>query len=105
MDEYVNPKTALCILQHFSDKQNANQHFLNGIETAKEVLESMPREEVRPVVHGRWQRYREGIGFGFEEYGYFCTHCKIRVPDEHFKFPPEFCPHCGAIMDLKDKQT
>ena len=97
MPTYVKLELALYLLSHFCDKQNGNPHFLNGIKTAKDVLKNMPKEEVRPVIHASWKVHDEHT-FGFTDRYYVCTNCGLRVPEEKFTFPKEFCPHCNAQM-------
>ena len=36
-------------LGHFNDRVNGNQHFLNGIETAKEITENAPTIDAMTV--------------------------------------------------------
>lgn len=36
------------------DKEHANKHFINGIESVLEYAENLPAADVAPVVHGRW---------------------------------------------------
>lgn len=37
------------------DRENGNEHFINGIETVLEYAENLPAADVAPVVHGRWE--------------------------------------------------
>lgn len=36
------------------DKDHANEHFINGIETVMEYVENLPAADVASVAHGRW---------------------------------------------------
>lgn len=36
------------------DRENGNEHFINGIETVLEYAENLPAADVAPVVHARW---------------------------------------------------
>ena len=56
----------------------------------EEFIDDMPTLDVVPVVHGRWIHCDNG--------GYYCSNCDRRVA---FRFDNSYCPHCGAIMDLK----
>jgi hypothetical protein len=49
------------------DKENANEHFIYGLETYKEWLKSLPIANVAEVKHAHWAN---GI----------CTNCGIEKP-------------------------
>ena len=77
------------------DRENGNEHFINGIETVLEYAENLPAADVAPVVHGRW------IYKG--EYA-VCTECGGRSGTQYDGVEPiplmtQFCPNCGAKMD------
>lgn len=74
---------------------------------AKEILDSVdtdlcyiPAIDIQPVKSGRWE-YSE------KEYGecawYFCSFCDESAEQLYNDEPllSEFCPHCGARMDLE----
>ena len=74
------------------DIEHANPHFLNGIETAMEYAETLPSEDVAPVVHGQWEWSHFGCGHAA---AYRCTACnKTTEGNWH-----NYCPNCGAKMD------
>ena len=80
------------------DRENGNEHFINGIETVLEYAENLPAADVAPVVHGRW------IYKG--EYA-VCTECGGRSGTQYDGVEPiplmtQFCPNCGAKMDGVD---
>ena len=77
------------------DRENGNEHFINGIETVLEYAENLPAADVAPVVHGRW------IYKG--EYA-VCTECGGRSGTQYDGVEPiplmtQFCPNCGAKTD------
>ena len=67
-------------------------------------IESAPIEDVVEVKHGYWkQKHYEGgfmDGTNFEE----CSICRYRryFDDIRFKLTFDYCPKCGAKMDLKE---
>ena len=67
-------------------------------------IESAPIEDVVEVKHGYWKqkRYEGGFmdGTNFEE----CSICRYRryFDDIRFKLTFDYCPKCGAKMDLKE---
>ena len=72
------------------DRENGNEHFINGIETVLEYAENLPAADVAPVVHGRWGN--NGIP-GSMLCG--CSVCGFTCGASSFFY----CPNCGAKMD------
>ncbi len=59
--------------------------------TADRIVESRPTADVKPVVHGKWEK-----GYSFPDGEYVkCTVC-----GEIIKciYPMHYCPNCGAEM-------
>ncbi len=52
MTEYINKGEIMRfpIRRDHCDKKHANQHFINGIETVLEYVESLPAADVAPIV-------------------------------------------------------
>lgn len=73
------------------DKEHANKHFINGIESVMEYAELLPTVDAVPVVHGRWNNMD---GYKTRK---VCSECGWDVP-EYGKFY-SYCPNCGAKMD------
>ena len=73
----------------------AAESVLNMIEKG---VEKVPAADVLPVIHARWTTASGKISR-------FCSNCYY---DEPYKFAADdknvydFCPHCGAKMDLND---
>lgn len=68
----------------------------------KAKLESIPAEDVAPVVHGKWIEYPECLKYvnAYADDHIVCSNCEecFSILDnctERF----DFCPHCGARMD------
>ena len=90
MADYIERETVLNALSVFNDRIHGNEHFLNGIETAKEIVDKTLPADVAPVAHGHW------IICDRKRYLISCSNCNwINV---HGKF--DYCPICGAKMDL-----
>lgn len=88
MAEYIDRDLALSfpLANGKYDKTNADEHFINGCETYREWLESLPAEDVRPVVRGTWVYDDEDI----------YPHCSECLTQENGR--RNFCPNCGADM-------
>lgn len=73
-----------------------NQHgnsMRGGIRKALRCIEQAPAENVAPIRHARWESDET------------CSNCGKKSTDgldaEKWSYWfPDFCPHCGAIMDL-----
>ena len=92
MADYIERKTVLNALSVFNDRVHGNEHFLNGIETAKEIVDKTLSADVAPVVHGKWVNDIQ------------CSNCGWYMEDDVTISPMmvffDYCPHCGAKMDL-----
>ena len=77
-------------------------HFVFELFTV--VLKGVPTADVVEVKHGEWEavHYEGGIfdGTNFEK----CSVCQFErlFEDVNFKTTYNYCPNCGAKMDLKE---
>lgn len=106
MNDFVHRSEILFGLNVFSDDENGNEHFLNGIETAKEIVEDAIGVDAVPVVHGHWIPIMIPTGvsaFGVNEMT--CESEKCSVCNAMFWVGEErrYCPSCGAKMDEERK--
>ena len=68
------------------------------IAAAMNAVDEMPAADVAPVRHGRWIEE-------CEESLYSCSACGtewITIEGTPKENGMDFCPHCGAKMDLKE---
>lgn len=99
MDEYINRETVVRCLKEYSEKEcNSNSPYgmiissiLNKVER---TLSEMPTVDVQPVVHGYWE--------DCEIRGTLTQSCSVCGSDCGVLYSYNFCPNCGARMDLKD---
>lgn len=72
--------------------------YINGdVTVSKDLVEKIPTADVQEVKHGRWLFGRFGSGWCSE-----CDHCGfVRGEDD----VPNYCPNCGAKMDLESKKA
>ena len=97
MAEYLNREAIMKfpIRKDHCDKEHANEHFINGIESVLEYVENLPSADVAPVRHGRWEK-QSGL--------YSCSECGTTCPydvqaDVIEYWACNYCPNCGAKMD------
>lgn len=86
--EYYDPEKETTFIGYGSyDLSNVFRWLEENFEVEK------PISDVAPVVHGYWDDRLDGITPFCSVYR--CSHnCLTRTPD--------YCPHCGAKMDLKE---
>ena len=101
MAEYLNREAIMKfpIRKDHCDKEHANGHFINGIESVLEYVENLPAVDVAPVRQGRWEKQR-GI--------YSCSECGMTCPydvqaDVIEYWPCNYCPNCGAKIDKEEE--
>ena len=99
MAEYINRESIMKfpIRKDHCDKEHANEHFINGIETVLEYAENLPTADVAPVVHGRWI---DAPLYGSKNCR--CSECRRLISIQaswRGEIMQKYCPNCGAIMD------
>lgn len=57
----INADAIIAALESFSDRAHGNQHFLNGIETAKELIAEADETVVRCEECIYWQDQKDGV--------------------------------------------
>ena len=79
------------------------------LATVINELEMLPSADVAPVVHSRWEEcdYVEPCVHGFgtnriKDAGMKCLNC-VHVFKKDLLWKDNFCPNCGAKMDLKEE--
>lgn len=94
MAEYINREAIMKfpIRKDHCDKEHANEHFINGIESVLEYVENLPAVDVAPMVHGQWETNSDRPD------SLICSVCKCGF-DMWKHDPHNFCPNCGAKMD------
>ena len=97
MVEYINREAIMKfpIRKDHCDKEHANGHFINGIESVLEYVENLPLADVAPVRHGRWEK-QSGL-YSRSECGMTCPYDVQADVIEYWAC--NFCPNCGAKMD------
>ena len=96
--EYIDLEETVTTLKRNSQKYFSSFH--KGYVQAIEDLADIPAAKVSPVRHGYWI---EQENWASDDYYYTCSACGEDyntidgTPDYY-----NFCPNCGAKMDLKE---
>lgn len=96
MPRYIDADTAL---KRFEEMHGNESELLNcyNADWIVSFIETQPTADVQEVKHGRWLFGRFGSGWCSE-----CHHCGfVRGEDD----VPNYCPNCGAKMDLESKKA
>ena len=94
--EYIDREEVIKILEQYDLSSGSTLGCHNGaIECAISEIEMLPAADVAEVRHGRWRwvAYDANPKIG----NWHCTYCN-RIPKSFQK--EDFCPNCGAKMDL-----
>ena len=93
MDEYVNRETAIRALLNDSPEQVSYSR-----EDAADCIRYVDAADVAPVRHAKWEIV---VGSNGKE-KMVCTECR-KQQDLTGVF--SYCPNCGCMMDLEDKNN
>lgn len=70
------------------------------IEAAVKAVEILPAADVAPVVHSSWEEIKD-VPHGIWDYHFRCRHCGGNTPQAAYVVAPDYCPCCGARMDIR----
>ena len=92
--EYIDLEETVTTLKRNSKKYFSSFH--KGYVQAIEDLADIPSADVAPVRHGQWVKEKRDVLIHWH-----CSACKecfyLDIPNA------EYCPHCGAKMDGKER--
>lgn len=66
----------------------------NFVRTVLMTAPTLTLDDIVP--HGRWEEYPDSAHLR-------CTHCKIEFKKEKMTDTKNYCPNCGAKMDLEEE--
>ena len=110
MADYISREAAI---ERFRNYAQEAQDFFDeeggeaGIEYETflgvvDELASIPAADVEPVVHGMWVSWEEADNFIPSAHRHECSVCHdaAQVLENNIELLSDFCPNCGAKMDL-----
>ena len=87
MAEYVKREYAIdAVLDVYYDTPDID---LSG-EKFEAAIFKIPVADVAPVRHGKWLHRKNGVAY--------CSECEVDTVEDE----TNYCPNCGAKMDLED---
>mgnify|MGYP004644498017 FL=1 len=73
--------------------------FQSEWEEIEEAINTIPADDVVPVVYGRWEQNADG--------DWYCTNCgePVAICDsgKNRTYRKPYCPNCGAKMNLDNR--
>lgn len=87
-DDFANTVDLECA----NDKDNSRANRII------DAFDDLPTIEVEPVRHGEWTEKKSAKGIF--DYYFVCSECHKNTPDRAFLIAPDYCPNCGAKMDM-----
>ena len=108
MDEYIKREAALHEIERREVLMVGDKRI--SVDAMKSFIKNRPAADVAPVRHGRWEPYFEEVEIynagGVAERkqtGWICGRCKsVESITRYYK--TNYCPNCGAKMDLEALQ-
>ena len=85
MDEYIKKEAAIKALLNDCLGQVSYSR-----EDAADCIFWLDTADVAPVRHGRWLHRKNGVAS--------CSECEVNTVEDE----TNYCPNCGAKMDLED---
>lgn len=113
MPEYVDKEKAIDLFYSIDPENDGSDGCTTVLasddytsEEIEEMLSLLPVADVAPVVHGRWKGWITPAFYGPDDFGdpiyrdaifYRCSICGRKSAIKE-----NFCPNCGAKLDLED---
>ena len=94
MDDHISRQVILKHLEKCKGQPPEMCYTFAVLTAIESFVKSQPAADVAPVVYARWvKRFVNGKEKAV------CTNCG--KPNK--QYTPPYCPHCGAIMDLREQ--
>ena len=112
MADYISREAAVKIAEKYGLGNGSVLGRHTGLADCIAIeIEGLPAADVEPVRHGRWEGYTHSCYCGIDQCGdpifrekpvYYCSNPKCR---RKTVVKENFCPSCGAKMDLMDLEV
>lgn len=104
MAEYISREAVLKAFRIIA--KNSNKDYQRGLQDAidclvPEVIADIPSADVQPVKHGRWSECFTDSRI----YSGICSVCGGGAIRSVIANPLDYCPNCGARMNLKEGEN
>ena len=101
MDEYISRET---LLKAVEKMDRLDEETKTKYEYDKEgyilLIQNAPASNVEEAKHGHWEEIKTGENL--YDYCFKCSNCNNETPPNSFVVSPDYCPNCGAKMDLEE---
>lgn len=108
MNDLISREALIKEIEH-----GKHPEFYDGQDIADwqmQCIENAPAVDAEPVRHGKWIYNPDANDWGIG--GYVCSECHTKndnlpcgkVANPMMFVGTNYCPHCGAKMDLEDEQ-
>lgn len=90
------------VIQHCKQHYNLDYTAQYAYEFTKRI-DMHIKKSINPedfIKHGFWSEISTGNRVG--DYYFTCSECHKNTPDKAYLIAPDYCPHCGAMMDGKE---
>lgn len=96
MTDYIDRQAAIdALAKHEKSKGHNYTLFVDIVSECAEIIRDLPSAEVEPVKRGKWIPLEEEIGL------YECSVCGHKI----LRVECNYCPNCGAKMDLEGEEA
>ena len=111
MTEYIEREAISEEIRKYYYKNPPNssygEGFDRGLDRAQRAILDAPTADVAPVRHGRWEKAQDMRRMDGNIYDYRCSLCDSLAEKgvyNNYDRLTNYCPSCGAKMDLEDSQ-
>lgn len=102
MADYIDREAAKVFFMNMDAGRRCPCSTLLTPEEFTEYLDEIPTADVDTVVHGMWVSWEEADNFIPSAHRHECSVCHdaAQVLENNIELLSDFCPNCGAKMDL-----
>ena len=88
MDDYIDRQAAIDVMCDLCGYSICQRGIVPKCRLFHRIR-NLPPADVKPVVRGKWKKYRKGIDLQ-------CSNCYWSTDVSTFVIPLNFCPNCGS---------